>query len=85
MLCIGQKAVRKNAFACFRKEDSERLKERVFIEKALIEAVKKEQFSLFYQPRVKLIDGSIDSLEALLRWEHPKLGNIPPSKFYSYC
>ena len=75
------KTGRKSAYACFRKEDSERLKERVFIERALIEALKKEQFSLSYQPRFSLMDSSIDSLEALLRWKHPQFGDISPSKF----
>lgn len=41
----------------------------------------KGQFSLRYQPQVRLEDGVISGVEALLRWEHPTKGNIPPGEF----
>ena len=34
-----------------------------------------------YQPIVKLDDGEIAGFEALMRWDHPKRGNISPSEF----
>ncbi|NWD90696.1 EAL domain-containing protein [Pseudomonas sp. K5002] len=40
-----------------------------------------KQFSLVYQPKVKLPSGSCDSVEALLRWNHPLLGPISPAEF----
>ncbi|NWB42831.1 EAL domain-containing protein [Pseudomonas sp. E6002] len=40
-----------------------------------------KQFSLVYQPKVKLPSGSCDSVEALLRWNHPLLGPIGPAEF----
>ncbi|MGY2217484.1 sensor domain-containing phosphodiesterase [Pseudomonas sp. Colony2] len=40
-----------------------------------------KQFSLVYQPKVKLPSGSCDSVEALLRWTHPLLGPISPAEF----
>jgi EAL domain-containing protein (putative c-di-GMP-specific phosphodiesterase class I)/GGDEF domain-containing protein len=39
------------------------------------------QLSLFYQPRVDLSNGACVGAEALLRWTHPEMGNIPPSEF----
>lgn len=40
-----------------------------------------KQFSLVYQPKIKLPSGSCDSVEALLRWNHPLLGPISPAEF----
>lgn len=39
------------------------------------------QFSLQYQPRVNLSTGACTSVEALIRWNHPKLGIISPAEF----
>ncbi|GAB5098014.1 putative bifunctional diguanylate cyclase/phosphodiesterase [Caballeronia sp. HLA56] len=41
----------------------------------------KDQFYLVYQPRVRLSDNACVSAEALLRWNHPRLGNISPVEF----
>ena len=47
----------------------------------LSHAVERKQFALHYQPQLDLRTGRISSVEALLRWPHPKLGLIPPPKF----
>ena len=44
-------------------------------------ALDNNEFSLQYQPQVDCIDNSIVGVEALLRWNHPKKGRIPPSEF----
>lgn len=44
-------------------------------------ALERRQFELFYQPKAALSDGSIVSLEALLRWKHAELGMISPVEF----
>ena len=44
-------------------------------------AIKKEEFELYYQPKVRSSDHKISSLEALIRWNHPTLGMVPPYKF----
>lgn len=53
------------------------------IEKALRSALHQpdKHFSLHYQPRIELDTGEIPAAEALIRWNHEKLGNIPPDKF----
>ncbi len=44
-------------------------------------AIERGEFHLNYQPRVDIASGRITVLEALLRWQHPELGLVPPSKF----
>lgn len=44
-------------------------------------AIEEEQFVLYYQPQIGLIDGAIIGMEALVRWFHPEEGFIPPSEF----
>jgi diguanylate cyclase (GGDEF)-like protein/PAS domain S-box-containing protein len=45
------------------------------------EALAQEQFVVEYQPIVELVSGRIAGLEALVRWEHPTEGRLPPSEF----
>lgn len=45
------------------------------------EAIKEQQFVLYYQPIINLEDNTIYGLETLLRWNHPSLGILPPSSF----
>jgi EAL domain-containing protein (putative c-di-GMP-specific phosphodiesterase class I) len=56
---------------------------RLAIERALPEAVERQQFTLAYQPQLDSRDGTLVGVEALLRWSHPKLGPIPPQEFVS--
>ncbi len=58
-------------------EDGDRLR---FIGE-LSEAVENNLFELHYQPQLNLIDGSVTSVEALIRWRHPRLGYVPPLQF----
>ncbi|MCU1601560.1 MAG: diguanylate cyclase/phosphodiesterase [Frankiales bacterium] len=46
---------------------------------------KLEQFSLVYQPVVELATGRVRGMEALLRWEHPDLGPVPPDVFVPHA
>jgi diguanylate cyclase (GGDEF)-like protein/PAS domain S-box-containing protein len=47
----------------------------------LRKALEQEQFVLHYQPLVQLVDRQLVGFEALIRWEHPSLGMIPPGDF----
>jgi len=51
------------------------------LETALRNALDSEQLSLHYQPSNNLKSGRIECVEALLRWQHPELGQIPPETF----
>ncbi len=55
--------------------------ERFQIEQDLRRADLDSEFSLHYQPQVNLDTGTVTGMEALLRWQHPTRGNIPPFKF----
>jgi len=51
------------------------------LESELRKAVDRNQLQLHFQPQIDSTDGSIVAAEALLRWEHPEFGQVPPLKF----
>ena len=55
--------------------------ERVVMESSLRVAIKEEQFVVYFQPQFDVKSEKIVGMEALVRWEHPTLGLIPPIKF----
>jgi len=57
------------------------LRQRIAVEQGLRRAIEREELSLSYQPVVRLPDGVPVGVEALLRWQHPELGHIPPADF----
>ncbi len=67
--------------AQFNDELHTRAEKRVQIESDLRAALREQQLFVEYQPQVRLRDGSIVGVEALVRWRHPAHGVIPPSDF----
>jgi diguanylate cyclase (GGDEF)-like protein len=65
----------------FTREMSAELQRLAQLEAQLQGALAARQLRLVYQPKVELATGSIAGVEALLRWRHPMLGNVPPSTF----
>ena len=55
--------------------------ERLTLENGLSLALDRNELFLVYQPQVNIINGAITGLEALLRWQHPQLGLVPPHTF----
>jgi diguanylate cyclase (GGDEF)-like protein len=58
-----------------------RAEKRRAIEAALREAMDKGQFHLVFQPIINSGQGNVEAFEALLRWSHPELGEVPPAEF----
>jgi diguanylate cyclase (GGDEF)-like protein/PAS domain S-box-containing protein len=58
-----------------------RVAEKLRFENKLRIAVAEQQFVLHYQPKVEIASGRITGLEALVRWQSPELGMVPPSDF----
>jgi diguanylate cyclase (GGDEF)-like protein/PAS domain S-box-containing protein len=58
-----------------------RVAETLTLENKLRQALEQEQFVLYYQPKVNLENGRISGLEALIRWNDPDTGLVPPLKF----
>ncbi|MES2770916.1 MAG: EAL domain-containing protein, partial [Pseudomonadota bacterium] len=54
---------------------------RATMKQDLQKALSREEFKIYYQPQIKVADNSLGGVEALLRWQHPKLGLLSPSAF----
>ena len=61
--------------------DDALVQKRCSLERDLRRALQADEFTVHYQPLVEIASRRVVSLEALVRWKHPKLGPIPPSEF----
>jgi diguanylate cyclase (GGDEF)-like protein/PAS domain S-box-containing protein len=75
------KATRRGGHVIFETAIREELETRLTLESELVRAIEHREFELFYQPQVRLTDGSLIGAEALIRWQHPTRGLIPPAQF----
>jgi diguanylate cyclase (GGDEF)-like protein/PAS domain S-box-containing protein len=71
----------KNQFAIYSQEMNTKSHEKIMMESSLRKAFENNEFRLYYQPQVDILTGEIKGVEALIRWQHPKLGLIPPGDF----
>lgn len=71
----------RNTYHFYESKLSETAFEKVVMENSLREAIKNEEFVLYYQPQINIKTKKIVAAEALIRWKHPKIGLIPPFKF----
>jgi diguanylate cyclase (GGDEF)-like protein/PAS domain S-box-containing protein len=71
----------RNGFHFYSEELSIRANERLALEQDLRHAIQRGELELYYQPKINLADGVILGSEALLRWNHPQRGMVPPDKF----
>jgi EAL domain-containing protein (putative c-di-GMP-specific phosphodiesterase class I) len=69
------------AWRFFEPEMDARMQARRTLERDLRRALAMGEFELFYQPVIDVHSRQISGLEALLRWRHPELGNVPPAVF----
>jgi diguanylate cyclase (GGDEF)-like protein/PAS domain S-box-containing protein len=65
----------------YTREMNERVVEKLALENKLRLALEREEFVLHYQPKVSLENRAIVGVEALIRWQSPELGLVPPDRF----
>jgi len=71
----------RQSYQFFKPAMNVRAVERQSIEESLRRALERKEFSLHYQPKVKLATGEITGAEALIRWTHPTRGPVSPANF----
>nr|WP_294509130.1 EAL domain-containing protein [uncultured Rhodopila sp.] len=71
----------RGTFRFFEREMDARLQSRRVLELDLRRALPTDDFSLHYQPIIALQTGKVEAFEALIRWNHPDRGSIPPADF----
>ncbi len=71
----------KNNFQFYSAEMTALAFEHVTMEASLREAIVKEEFIVYYQPQVDALTDALIGMEALVRWNHPTMGLVPPIKF----
>jgi EAL domain-containing protein (putative c-di-GMP-specific phosphodiesterase class I) len=79
------KAEGKGGYRLFEPAMHERVVARLELRADLQRALEREEFELHYQPLVRLEDGAVTGVEALLRWQHPTRGLIPPIEFIPFA
>jgi len=75
------KAAGRSRFEIFDSEMRRRAVERLQVETDLRRALERDELRLHYQPIIDLRTGALAGFEALVRWQHPKRGLIPPAEF----
>ena len=73
----------RNNFQFYASEMTEFALERVVMKTSLRQAIDNEEFMLYYQPQVDASAGKLTGMEALIRWQHPKMGLLHSFKFIS--
>lgn len=73
----------RNTYHWYTEDLNRKVSERVSLRSALQQAIETQQFELHYQPQIHAPSGRVVGVEALIRWQHPERGNIPPSDFIS--
>jgi predicted signal transduction protein with EAL and GGDEF domain len=71
----------RNNYQFYSADMSELAFERVVMEASLRQALEKNEFIVYYQPQIDAGNGKLIGMEALIRWQHPKMGMVSPAKF----
>lgn len=75
------KELGRNTFSFFTKELNDLISRRLLVEEQLHGALDRNEFEVFYQPKIDLNTENIIGAEALLRWKNPVLGQVSPDEF----
>jgi diguanylate cyclase (GGDEF)-like protein len=71
----------RNNYQFFSGEMNVRAQERLSIENYLRLALRRNELAIHYQPRIRMSDGALVAVEALIRWVHPRRGLLAPERF----
>jgi len=71
----------RNNYQFFSQDMNARAQERLSVENYLRLALRRNELLLHYQPRMRMSDGALVGMEALIRWQHPRRGLLGPDKF----
>ncbi|MDE2564565.1 MAG: EAL domain-containing protein [Burkholderiales bacterium] len=83
MAMYRAKAMGRGTYSFFSAELSAELAARLQLENELRQAVERQEFVLHYQPKANLRSGEVVGVEALIRWQPPGRGLVPPDRFIS--
>ena len=75
------KELGRNTYQFFSEKMNSNMLEYIQLQEKLRIALKNDEFQLHYQPQIDAANGQIIGVEALIRWQHPEQGMIPPGKF----
>ena len=81
MAMYRSKASGRGGYAFFTAELNQQVARRVELEMDLRMGLSRQQFTLYYQPKLDIATGQISGAEALIRWEHPEKGIVSPMEF----
>ncbi|CAI1062942.1 MAG: cyclic di-GMP phosphodiesterase [Serratia proteamaculans] len=75
----------KRTYTVFSPEMNKRVAEYMWLDTNLRKGLEQNQLVVYYQPKIEAISGKVCSVEALVRWDSPERGLIPPLQFISYA
>lgn len=81
MAMYQAKKAGRNLFRWYEDRMSEDVGKSVRLRSEIQTALEHQQFSLAYQPQFNLLSGQVVGFEALIRWQHPTMGNVSPARF----
>ncbi len=81
MAMYRAKEAGRNTYRFFDEEMDEEAVEHLLMRSGLRRAIERGEFLLHYQPQIDLASGRVIGAEALLRWQHPEYGLVPPGRF----
>lgn len=85
MAMYAAKECGRNQYCFFLPAMSEAIQARILFSQNLQTAIAENQFILYYQPIIDMRTGQVRKFEALIRWNHPELGLVPPSEYIPFA
>ncbi|MHB1000573.1 MAG: bifunctional diguanylate cyclase/phosphodiesterase [Armatimonadota bacterium] len=71
----------RNNYQFYTEELNTAVTKRIMLENSMKDALERNEFVVYYQPRIDIRSGEIIGIEALVRWQHPELGLLAPAQF----